>query len=98
MKITANTVIETAYNLGDKVTVKEIGSNKPETSRFYLDEKDENGFNKSEIREKVYTVDDIELSVATGHVRYSLHYSDPRCIFPSGYRGATEEQIIRKVE
>jgi hypothetical protein len=93
-----NKVVETKYNIGDVVTVYEYGWGKvPEETLFYLDEKDENGHNKTEKRLVQYTIDDIKLSCRSGQYTYSLSYSNKRCMFPCASRNADEEYIIGKV-
>lgn len=91
--------IETKYNIGDVVTTYKYGKPLvPETSKFYLDEKDENGYSKTEERLIQYTIDDIELSCGSWQYTYILSYSIKRCIFPCASRSADEEHIIGKVD
>lgn len=94
-----NKVIETKYNIGDVVTVYKYEREKvPEMGKFYLDEKDENGYNKTEEKPIQYTIDDIKLSCGSGRYTYSLSYSNKRCMFPYASRSADEEYIIGKVD
>lgn len=91
--------ITTKYDIGDVVTVYEYGYPlKQEMSTYYLDEKDENGYNKTEDRPVQYTIEDIKLDCRSGNYTYSLSYSNARCIFPCGSRGAIDEYIIEKVK
>jgi hypothetical protein len=93
--------IETKYNIGDVVTVCKYGTmyntREVETSKYYLDEKDEKGFNLTEEKPLQYTITDIKLSCSSGYYSYSLWYNNSRCIFPSGGRGCEEREIIGKV-
>lgn len=94
-----NKVVETTYNIGDVVTVYKQGRFlEPEMGKFYLDEKDENGYNKTEEKLIQYTIDDIKLSCGSGQYTYSLSYSNKRCMFPYASRSADEKYIIGKVD
>ena len=91
-------VIETKYDIGDVVTIYKHAS-KPqiETSVYYLDKKDEDGYNLNEEKPVQYTVNDINLSCASGKYTYRLSYSNKRCIFPFGSCGVEEDYIVGKV-
>lgn len=90
--------ITTKYDIGDVVTVYEYGRPlKVETGKYYLDEKDENGYNLTEDRPIQYTIDDIIVNCNSGYYTYQLSYSNARCMFPCASRSATDEYIIGKV-
>ena len=93
---------ETEYGIGDYVIVRS-GSYYPgdepipDQSKFYTNELDDEGFNKTTVCDLPWKITDIKMSFATGQVIYSLSYSWKRCIFPSGYRGAKDYEIIHKL-
>ena len=91
--------VETKYDIGDIVTVYEYGRPlKIEMGKFYLDEKDENGYNLLEDRPIQYTITDIVVNCASGIYVYHLSYSNARCMFPTSSRSASDEYIIGKVK
>lgn len=92
----------TRYNVGDYVIVRSgfyYPGDKPipYQSKFYTNELDSEGFNKTTVCDVPWNITDIQMSLATGQVLYMLRYSWRRCIFPAGCRGAREDEIIRKL-
>lgn len=92
----------TEYNIGDYVIVRSglyyPGDEPiPHQSKFYTNELDSEGFNKTTVFDVPWRITDIQMSLATGQVIYMLRYSWKRCIFPVGVRSAKDYEIIRKL-
>lgn len=98
-------IVETKYNIGDIVTVWDsIRHSIPERTKYRPKWRDNEEFDRLNMPgypvevDTRYTISDIKVSAASGHYSYSLSYSNDRIIFPSTYRGAEENEIIKKVD
>ena len=98
-------VVETKYNIGDIVIVRDsIRSSIPEKTKYRPKWRGNEEFDRLNMPgypvevETRYTISDIKVSAASGSYLYELFYSNPRVIFPSANRGATEDEIIEKVD
>jgi hypothetical protein len=94
--------IETKYDIGDTVIVRSGfyypgDEPMPEMAKFYTDEKDSDGYNKTEVQLLPWTVTDIRLSVGSDSVTYELRYRWRRSMFPYSGKCVGEREIIRKL-
>lgn len=98
-------VRDTDYNIGDYVTVYENARRKEMETTMYrpkwrdipmLDECHLPAY-PVEVDTR-YKIVDIRVSAASGHILYMLSASNDRTIFPSCNRGASENEICRKVD
>lgn len=83
------------HNIGDKILIKKgDGTDNPYTSKFYLDEKDENIVEEHPVR---WTIEDIIISAKTGKMTYKIGYVCEKCMFPRQSMSITEDKILTNI-